>query len=498
MKAHFRSALLLMATIVLSGSSHAVRAQAPTAFGDLFADRALRLECTFTGNAKEQSVTVDRLIGEALWPESTTHLLDPYPNGRYLLEVVDGATNRVVYSRGFDAMIGEYVTTDPALAGTAKSLSRSLRIPFPRGPVVIVLSRRDRDNIPHPLLVRRFDPATEAVVQDVPSPEDEVIELAKAGDPHQRVDLVFLSEGYAKGERAKFEADLKRVSSWLFEVEPYKGARELFNLRGVFRPSPESGVSQPKSGVQKRTALGASFDAFGVERYLLTEQNTTLRQMAARVPYDAAVILVNSDRYGGGGIYNDYCITTVDNARSRMVFVHEFGHAFAGLADEYYLAEVAYNDAYPKGVEPLEPNVTECLDPTRLKWRDLLSPGIPIPTPWGKEEMDQIQGEVDKTRVAERQALAEAKAAKASSSKLETIHKKYAKEFDALKAKQAEVRKRFPALEDKVGLFEGAAYTSQGMYRSQMFCLMGNTPKEEFCKVCQRAIGRAIAFQAGP
>lgn len=498
MKARFRPALLLVAAAVLAASSHAARAQAPTAFGDLFSDRALRLECTFTGNAKGESVTVDRLVGEPLWPESETDLLDPYPNGRYLLEVVEGATNRVVYSRGFDAMIGEYVTTDPALAGTAKAFSRSLRIPFPKGPVVIVVSKRDRENIPHPLLVRRFDPVTEAVVQGVPSPEDEVLEIAKTGDPHERVDLAFLAEGYARADRAKFEADVKRLSAVLFGLEPYKSLRGRFNVWGVFRPSLESGVTQPKLGIQKRTALGSAFDAFGTERYLLCEQNTAIREMAARVPYDAVILLVNSDRYGGGGIYNDYCITTVDNPRSPMVLVHEFGHSFAGLADEYYLAETAYNDLYPKGVEPLEPNVTEFLDPARLKWRDLLSPGIPLPTPWGKEEMDQIQGEMDRVRVAERQALAGAKVAKASSSKLETIHKKYAEQLEALKAKQTEVRKRFPGLEDKVGLFEGAAYTSQGMYRAQMFCLMGNTPKEEFCSVCQRAIGRAIDLQSAP
>lgn len=497
MRTHLRAGFILLVTALSIATATAFAQQAP-AFGDLFLDRALRIECTFTGDAKAESLTVDQLVGEPLWPESTTHLIDPYPNGRYLLEVYDGATNALVYSRGFDAMFGEYITTDPALEGKAKAFSRSLRIPFPKGTVVIVVSKRDRDNVPHPLLVKRFDPVTQSVVKAVPPPEEEVLEIAKTGDPHERVDLAFLAEGYAKADRAKFEADAKQLSAVLFGLEPYKSLKDHFNVWGVFRPSADSGVTQPKLGLPKRTALGASFDTFGTERYLLTEDNKAVREMAARVPYDAIVILVNSDRYGGGGIYNDYCITTVDNPRSPMVLVHEFGHSFAGLADEYYLAETAYNDLYPKGVEPLEPNITEYLDPARLKWRDLVSPGIALPTPWGKDEMDKIQGEMDRARVAERQALAEAKAAKASKAKLEAIHKKYAKELDALKEKQAEVRKRFPGLEEKVGLFEGAAYTSQGMYRSQMFCLMGNTPKEEFCKVCQRAIARIVALQSGP
>ncbi len=328
---------------------------------------------------------------------------------------------------------------------------------------------------------------------------DEVFDVIKGGDPHRKVDLVFLAEGYTAQDREKFKADVRRVSGWLFDVEPYKGAREKFNVTGIFRPSPERGVDEPRQGAFKRTVLDASFDAFGVDRYLLTEEGRALREMAAQAPYDAIVILVNSPRYGGGGIYNDYCITTVDNDRSQMVFVHEFGHAFAGLADEYYLSEVAYNDFYPKGVEPLEPNITAYLDPSQVKWKDLLSPGIALPTEWGKDRLDALDGEVQKNRHARQDELEAAKKKGLSEGQVKAIQEKYRTTLEDLDRRIADVHKQYAGVEDKVGLFEGAGYTSRGMYRPMVFCIMGTSKKPlEFCRVCQRAIAQTIDYQAGP
>jgi len=179
----------------------------------------------------------------------------------------------------------------------------------------------------------------------------------------------------------------------LFETEPYKSHQDRFNLYGVSGPRSESGSDEPRQKVYKNTILKASFNALDLDRYLLTEEGFLIREMAARVPYDSIIILVNSKRYGGGGIYNDYCLTTVDHPASRSVFLHEFGHSFAGLADEYYSSEVAYNEFYPPGVEPLEPNITALLDPQSLKWKDLLSPGISLPTEYGKEELEKLQAE---------------------------------------------------------------------------------------------------------
>ena len=488
----------IVALLVLS-AAWAVSPQTPPTYDTHFLDKAMRAECTFVGDAKEEFVTLDRIVEEGLWPESTSHLIDPFNNGKYALKVVDVASNALIYSRGFDCMFGEYTTTAPAMAGEKRAFTRSLRFPFPKGPVLLVIEKRDKTNLLRPLFVQRIDPSDSHIVREPASLGDEVFDVIKGGDPHRKVDLVFLAEGYTAQDREKFKADVWRVSGWLFEVEPYKGAKEKFNVTGIFRPSSERGVDEPRQGAFKRTALDASFDAFGVDRYLLTEEGRTLRQMAAQAPYDAIVILVNSPRYGGGGIYNDYCITTVDNDRSQVVFLHEFGHAFAGLADEYYLSEVAYNDFYPKGVEPLEPNITADLDPSHVKWKDLLSPGIALPTEWGKDQLDALDGEVQKTRQARQDELEAAKNKGLTDGQVKAIQEKYRSKLEDLDRRIADVHKKYAGVEDKVGLFEGAGYTSKGLYRPSVFCIMGTSKKPlEFCRVCQRAIARAIDDESGP
>lgn len=253
-------------------------------------------------------------------------------------------------------------------------------------------------------------------------------------------------------------------------------------------------MDEPRQGVYKKTLLNASFNAFDTDRYQLTEEGRLLREIAAQVPYDTIVVLTNSKRYGGGGIYNDYAITTVDNERSKAVLVHEFGHSFAGLADEYYASDVAYNDLYPEGVEPLEPNITRYLNPARLKWRDLLAPGIALPTDWGKEKVEALQAEMRKTGTARREEIEKAKAGGASEAQLTTLAERHAAARKDLEARMNTLRSLYAPVADKVGLFEGAAYTNKGMYRPAMHCLMISNPKNEFCPVCQRAIRRMIEY----
>jgi hypothetical protein len=207
---------------------------------------------------------------------------------------------------------------------------------------------------------------------------------------------------------------------------------------------------------------------------------------------------VNSKRYGGGGIYNDYCVTTVDNAASKQVFVHEFGHSFAGLADEYYMSEVAYNDFYPKGVEPLEPNITALLDPSHVKWQALLSPGITIPTEYGKEKIESLQEERHKMREALRKDIEAAKLNNAPEKKIKALEEKYGKMAKETEQKIQAVRSQYSHLYDKVGVFEGAGYSSKGLYRPMVYCLMINSPKNEFCLVCRQAISRMIEYYSSP
>jgi len=183
-----------------------------------------------------------------------------------------------------------------------------------------------------------------------------------------------------------------------FSQEPYKSLKNKFNIYGVFKPSAESGCDEPGYGQFKQTALGCSFDSLGSDRYLLTDDNRRLRDLASNVPYDALMIMVNHNRYGGGGIYNLYCTFTTDNQWYEYLMLHEFGHSFTGLADEYYTSQVAYNEFYPRGIEPVEPNITALLNPKDVKWKKLLTPGTAVPTPWEKEEFDRFDLAYQKVR----------------------------------------------------------------------------------------------------
>ncbi len=469
-------------------------AQPKVIFDDYFMDKAMRIDFYIIGDAREEMITLDHIYQEETWPESSNNLIDNFNNGRYEVKVYDVASNQLLYSRGFDCMFGEYKTTTPALNGVKRTFNRSLRIPYPKRPVLFVIESRDKKNLLHPLFTEKIDPADYHIIRETTNAHDFPFEALKNGDPHQKVDLVFLAEGYTAEDKDKFKSDVDRFSSYLFEIEPYKSNKQKFNVYGIFRPSAESAMDEPRQGVFRKTVLNASFNAFDLDRYMLTEEGKRLREIAAQVPYDVIVILVNSKRYGGGGIYNDYCITTVDSPASKGVFIHEFGHSFAGLADEYYTAAVAYNDFYPQGVEPLEPNITALLDPGQVKWKDLLSPGIQIPTDWGKEKRESLQAERQKNRQAMRQELDSAKQKGLSEKQVKAIEEKFRKIDKEISSKLEEVIKQYSHLEDKVGVFEGAGYAAKGLYRPMIYCLMIFNPKGEFCLVCQKAIARMINY----
>jgi hypothetical protein len=342
-----------------------------------------------------------------------------------------------------------------------------------------------------------INPTDFHIITESTDNHDIVLRPLVNGDPHDKADLVFVGEGYTEAEKDKFRDDVDRFTGYLFDTEPFASHKRDFNIYGILRPSAESGVDEPRNGSFRKTTLGASFDAFDLDRYLLMDEGKRLREIAAQVPYDAIVILANSKRYGGGGIYNDYCISTVDNPASRMVFVHEFGHAFAGLADEYYSSDVAYNDFYPKGIEPLEPNITALLNPAEVKWKDLLSPGIEIPTPYGKDVIDSLQAEIARNNKAMNAALEEERKSGGSEREKTDLQDRYKARGKELSRAMDSVRAQFKSLEDKVGAFEGAGYTTKGLYRPMMYCLMIRHPRNEFCRVCQEAIKKAIGYYTG-
>jgi hypothetical protein len=469
-------------------------AQVQPPFDDYFLDKALRVDLYQAGDAKDESVTVHQVYEEGLWPESKSGLLPPFEYGRYVLRLYDVASNRLLFARGFDTMFAEYKTTSPALAGTARVFQRSVRVPLPKRPVLFVVEKRDKRHLLLPLFSHVLDPADYHIIREKPALGDWIYEAQVTGDPHEKVDFVFIAEGYTAEDKDKFKADVDRMAAYLFTVEPYKGMKDRFNVRAVFRASAERGMDEPRQRAYRKTLLNASFNAFDLDRYMLIEDDYRMHEIAGQVPYDAIIVLVNSKRYGGGSIGLDYCVTTVDHNSSPQVFVHELGHSFAYLADEYYQSEVSYNDFYPVGVEPLEANITALLDPADVKWKDLLSPGIGIPTDYGKDKTEAIQGERRTGREARAKDVEAAKKRDAPGKEIEQIEQKYKAADAALAARAEAVRKEYAAVDNKVGVFEGAGYASKGLFRSQVYCIMIFNPKNEFCRVCQRAIGRMIDF----
>jgi len=471
--------------------------QTAVPFEQFFSDKALRLELYQVGDAHEEFITLHRLYQEQMWPETKTALIDPFNNGRYLVKLYDVGSNCLIYSRGFDCMFGEYKTTTPALQHSKRVFQRAVRVPFPKFRALLVMEARDRMNIPRPIFTAAVDPSDYHLVREACAGNAEVYEAHVVGPAAKCTDFAFIAEGYTEAERDKFKKDVDRFAGYLLETAPYAEYSDRINVRGLFKPSAEAGVDEPRQGSFKHTAFNASFNAFDLDRYLLTEENWLLRATAAQVPYDAIVVLVNSARYGGGGIYNDYCITTVDNPASKRVFLHELGHSFAGLADEYYASEVAYNEFYPPGVEPLEPNITAFLNPEALKWKDLLSPGLTLPTDWGKEKIDSLQAERQKANRAMTEEVERAAQKGAGEAQVEKIRAKYRKLLSRLDAEIERVRTQYAHLRDKVGVFEGAGYASKGLYRPMIYCLMISSPEDQFCRVCQRAIARMLAYYCG-
>jgi hypothetical protein len=467
------------------------RAQKGPAFDDWFVDKTMRVDYFHAGNSAEETIALDQVFDQGVWAGSRAHLVDPFNLGRYQVKVYDAASGTLIFSKGFDSYFGEYKTSGPALQGVRRTYHESALLPYPRKPVRFTVEARDGQNAPKALFSQIVDPAATTVIRERLVPGVKVFEVVKSGEPRRKVDVAIVAEGYTADEEAKLKADLDRFAAVFFELEPYKSRRDQFNLYGVFKPSPESGCDEPSHGSFKATALGATFDSLGSERYLLTEDNKSLRDIAAHVPYDALYIMVNHKRYGGGGIYNLYCTFTTDNQWYEYLFLHEFGHSFAGLADEYYTSEVAYNEFYPRGVEPAEPNITALLEPGRLKWKSLTSPGVEIPTRWEKADFDamdnayqKIRGEINaKIAKLKREGAAAAEVARVEEES-ERLSREHADKVDAFL--------RVSKYRGKVGAFEGAGYAAQGLYRPELDCLMFTKGAKPFCRVCDAAVVRTI------
>ncbi len=454
-----------------------------------FRDETLRVDYFHTGNAAEEIISLDQMWRQGTWAGSRTHLIDELNLGRYYAKARDAASGELLWSRGFDSYFGEWKTTAQAAAGIRHTYHESALMPYPRRPVIFSLEVRQSDNSLAEIFSLEIDPDDWHIRRDALPGGVTVDRAAVGGDSHRRVDIAIVGDGYTAAETAKFRADVARFAAVMLNHEPYRSLRDHFNIWGVLRPSQESGCDEPSRGVHRNTALGCTFDSLDSERYLLTEDNRTIRNIAAHVPYDVLYIMVNHERYGGGGIYNLFCTFTSDNQWSEYVFLHEFGHSFAGLADEYYSSSTSYNDFYPAGREPNERNITALADPGRLKWRDLVTGGTTVPTPWDKAEYDRMdeayqleRGNINEKIAELMTSGADAAAAIAAGEELSRSHQAAVDAWFG----QNPARKR-------IGAFEGAGYASTGLYRSQLDCIMFTKGIKPFCAACDRGIREIIA-----
>jgi hypothetical protein len=465
--------------VVVIATAAAAAPVAAADFDDVFTGRTLRLDAFHSGTATEEHLAVDQVRVEGEWPGSRTRLLDDTNLGKYLLAVVDLATQRTMYSRGFASIYGEWETTGEARAGTWRTIHESYRFPEPRGKVQVVVRKRTDDGSFREIFATVVDPASRFVDRAPPAPTGEMWEVVASGDPATKVDLLILGDGYAPADRDRFRAHADRAVAAIFAVEPFASHRDDFNVRAIFTPAPKSGVSRPRAAVWRSSPLGLSYNAFDSERYMLTFANAQLREVASQAPYDALILLANDDKYGGGGIFDLWMTAAAGSGQFDYLVIHEFGHSFAGLADEYYTSPTSYEEFTAPGTEPWEPNVTALLDPAELKWKELVAGDTPLPTPWNQERYDEVS-------LAFQERRQEMRARGASEEEMDAY-------FAEVKATTTPMLAGEPYA-GKVGAFEGASYQARGLYRPATDCLMFTRNPSTFCPVCARAIERVISL----
>lgn len=403
-------------------------------FDDYFVDKTLRLDYIFTGNADKQDICLDELSSLPQWAGRHTHLSELPLAGNGEITVKDKATGKVIYRTSFSSLFQEWLGEKEAKVLT-RGFENTFLVPYPKQPAEITVTLKDAYQKPCATLTHEVDPKDILIHQRGTSDLTPHRYLWKGGSPEKCIDVAIMAEGYSAKDEELFYKDAEIACESLFEHEPFKKLKDRFNIVAVFSESKDSGVSIPRNNEWKTTAVSSHFDTFYSDRYLTTRSVKAIHNWLVGIPYEHIIILANTDTYGGGGIYNSYTLTTAHHSMFRPVVVHEFGHSFGGLADEYAYDE-APSPLYPYSVEPWEPNITTLVH-FEDKWKDMVEPGTPVPT---KPQTDE------------------------------------------------------KLLYTKVGVYEGGGYTKKGIYRPTTECRMKINEAPVFCPVCQRSLERTIRF----
>ncbi len=398
-----------------------------------FSSERLRIDLVMAGNVKTQNIYLSGMARESVWAGPKCNLIDPFDYGEYRCRAFtpDG---QLIFSRGLSPLFPEWRSTEQA-GKVDMAMTQTIWMPFPKDSIHLSIeARNSRTKVFEKLLEFDVNPEDKLIAR-TPLIMPEAIQ--ENGPMEDKVDLLFVPEGYSAEEMDLFREKARQFTEYLFQHEPYCDRREDFNVWMTAKPSQESGVDIPHHDIWHNTLCQSGFYTFYIDRYLTIQDHTALARAVASVPFDVLFVIANDTKYGGGGFYNSYAMGTSDHRLSNEVFIHEFGHSFAGLGDEYYDSEVAYsNDYYPDGIEPWEPNITNMTE-FESKWKDMIAPETVIPTPNDSSYMNVV------------------------------------------------------------GLFEGAGYQTYGLYRPYFECRMKNNTASSFCPVCQRAISRMIDFYCG-
>ena len=437
------------------------------------APATMRVDYFHSGNQSIEMFSLDQVVIEPLpWTGNMAQPIDKTLRGKYLFEIVSGG--EIAWSRSFSSIYGEWETT-----GEAREINRSyhesVRFPAQTKPFQLVMKKRGPGNVFEEIWRIELDPADVLVHRESAMYAGQVVAIHESGDPATKVDLLLMGDGYTADEQEAFIAKARELTDILFSTSPFRERRDDFNIWAVAPAAAQSGVSRPSTGTFRDSPIGATYDAFRSERYILTFDNKAMRRIASSAPYDFIEILTNTEVYGGGGIYGLFSTAAANSEWAPYLFVHEFGHHFAGLADEYYTSSVAY-EAPTEITEPYEPNVTALLDPDNLKWKHLMTPNTPLPTPWPKARYEEHS-------LAYQQRRREMRAANVSEAEMNALFY-YTKEY-------VETLFDESGQNGIVGAFEGGNYQAEGYYRPEQNCLMF-TRSESFCAVCAEAIGKVI------
>lgn len=419
MKAIFSFSFLLLFVV----------AQGQVEFDRYFYNKSLRMDYIHSGTATTDAYALDELIEEPYYAGSRTVLVSPFDYGNYRVTVEDEKSGTLIWRQGYSTLFSEWQTT-PEAKQVTRAFPENVVFPFPKKPVFISLWNRTKDQKWEKKFTYRVDPAS-YFIKNERRHSFPYFTINNAGDPATCLDIVFVPEGYTETEMEKFRKDCERLTGYLFKNRPFDKYKDRINVYGVEAPSAEGGADIPGKDVWKRTILNSSFYTFDIERYLTTADMKSVRDVASNAPYDHICVVANSEVYGGGGIYNFYALFTSDNNFADYVFVHEFGHSFGGLGDEYFDSSVAYENFYDLNFEPWEPNLTTLVD-FDTKWKSMVPSSTPIPTP--EDQKDIV----------------------------------------------------------KLGAYEGGGYITKGIFRPSYDCTMKSISYNNFCPVCSDALSKMI------